>query len=548
MFERYVVKPLERVKIRTKLVGVFVFGMVVIGGALAYLLATQVEVGRYFRAEVAEQVAVQSAVEALNNDFKTQVQEWKNLLLRGEAPTNYWQRVVTRQEEIQQRSQDLARQLSQLGLDEQAAVIETFREDHRTLFAGYRQGREGLNRGQSLTQVDSGVRGLDRAPAKALSELAGALEQHRVAEMEALMARATDTLVRGALLVGGLMLLFVWGGRTLALRAVVRPTETLSAFFAQLAQGNFATRLTIDRADEMGDLANHARQLQGQLRTLLQAVGESGRSVGQATEELDRSSAQGTERALQQRDQTHQVASAMSQMTASVIEVASHAQHAAEQVGNTDRRSSEGQAILTRTISDLEQLDRTLSDAGEAVARLAGESQEIGGILDVIRNIADQTNLLALNAAIEAARAGEQGRGFAVVADEVRSLSLRTQDATGEIQQMIDQLQSGAQEAVSAMTAGQSGSQRGLTQTREAGETLAQISQELSALNDMNAQIATAAEEQSKVSEEINHSVGRIRALGDQVAEDAEAGRQIAGELRGGAQRLDDQLARFTLA
>ncbi len=548
MFERWVVKPLERVRIRTKLVGVFVFGMALIGGAFALMLAKQLEVSNHFQSRMAAQTSAQNAAYALNNEFKTQVQEWKNLLLRGRAPKDYWQRVETHQASIQSTAKTLQSELSALGMAQEAGVIAQFSVDHAALFAGYQRGERALAKGASQAEVDQSVRGLDRAPTSALITLAEAMESHREASMAAMREASERTLMWGASVIGFLMLLFVWGGRTLALRAVVQPTERIRAFLGQLAEGDFRQQLTLNRGDEMGDLARYANALQRQLSALLKEVEHSGHSVSLACEELERVSEQNVARAQMQRDQTHQVASAMSQMTQSVVEVARHAQHAADQVAQSDQESNEGQAILSRTIGDLESLDQTLQEAGGAVSQLASESHEIGGILDVIRNIADQTNLLALNAAIEAARAGEQGRGFAVVADEVRSLSLRTQEATGEIQQMIDKLQKGAQQAVDAMQAGQLGSQRGLTQTREAGDALAKISAQLTELNGMNAQIATAAEEQSKVSEEINHSVGQIRELGDQVAREVEAGQAVGKGLQQNADQLAEQISRFKLA
>ncbi|MBY6188142.1 methyl-accepting chemotaxis protein [Marinobacter hydrocarbonoclasticus] len=547
MFERWVVKPLERVRIRTKLVGVFVFGMGLIGGAFALMIAAQLDTAAHFQAQMAAQKQAQNGVYALNNDFKTQVQEWKNLLLRGRTGTDYWLRVSDHQTQIQRNASTLEQELTALGMADEARVIAGFRTDHQALFSGYERGEKALAQGAALTEVDASVRGLDRAPTQALVTLAEAMEARREANLTAVGEAVQRTLGIGASAIGLLMLLFVWGGRTLAVRAVVQPTEAIRHFLGKLAEGDFRAELKLERGDEMGDLARHANALQSQLRSLLQEVEQSGHSVTLACEELERVGEQNVARSQVQRDQTHHVASAMSQMTASVVEVARHAQHAAEQVARSDRQSTEGQAILSRTIGDLEALDTTLHQAGEAVSKLAMESQEIGGILDVIRNIADQTNLLALNAAIEAARAGEQGRGFAVVADEVRSLSLRTQEATGEIQQMIDKLQSGAQDAVAAMGAGQSGSQRGLEQTREAGESLARISTQLTELNGMNAQIATAAEEQSKVSEEINHAVGQIRELGDQVAEDAQAGQAVAKGLHDNAERLEAQISRFQL-
>ena len=219
-----------------------------------------------------------------------------------------------------------------------------------------------------------------------------------------------------------------------------------------------------------------------------------------------------------QQTETDQVATAINEMTATVQEVARNAIDAAAAANQADQEANSGKNVVGQTVSAIQLLATNVEQAADVIQKLEVDTTEIGGVLDVIKGIADQTNLLALNAAIEAARAGEQGRGFAVVADEVRTLASRTQESTEEINKMIESLQTGAKNAVSAMETGREQARTGVEQATLAGESLNAITQSVATINDMNTQIASAAEEQSKVSDEINRNVVNISQLADETA------------------------------
>jgi methyl-accepting chemotaxis protein len=267
-------------------------------------------------------------------------------------------------------------------------------------------------------------------------------------------------------------------------------------------------------------------------------------AASQQLAEMTSSAREGS--ALQQRE-TDQVAAAMQEMTHTVQSVADSAGQAANDASNADEAASNGAQVVSRSIQVINRLASEVEAARAVIQKLDDESNNIGSVLDVIKGIAEQTNLLALNAAIEAARAGEQGRGFAVVADEVRTLASRTQQSTAEIQGMIERLQSGAQQAVAAMEDGTGHAQEGVSQVEAAGEALGTITRTIATILDMNTHIAQAAEEQTAVSEEINRNIATISTVAHDTAEGVNATMMASEELHHLAEELASQVGRFTV-
>ncbi|NOY65884.1 MAG: methyl-accepting chemotaxis protein [Gammaproteobacteria bacterium] len=253
-----------------------------------------------------------------------------------------------------------------------------------------------------------------------------------------------------------------------------------------------------------------------------------------------------TENSLQtvteQQMETEQVATAMNEMTATVEEVSRHAAAASEETKSVNEYSQNGMAVAEKTYQSITSLVESVNKASGVIEKLEKESNEIGAILDVIKGIAEQTNLLALNAAIEAARAGEQGRGFAVVADEVRTLAGRTQQSTHEIEEMINRLQGGAHDSVTVMRQALEKGQTGSEQAVEMRDSLKVITKGVTSINDMNTQIATAAEEQMTVANEINQNIINISALSERNTEDANKSYETSEQLAGFSVQLQDSL------
>ncbi|MDX1810502.1 MAG: methyl-accepting chemotaxis protein [Gammaproteobacteria bacterium] len=247
----------------------------------------------------------------------------------------------------------------------------------------------------------------------------------------------------------------------------------------------------------------------------------------------------------QQKSETDQVATAMSEMSSTVEEVARNATDASQAAEQANQAATNGVNIASKTQTDISSLVSDVKHASEVISHLAEESENIGVVLDVIKGIAEQTNLLALNAAIEAARAGEQGRGFAVVADEVRTLASKTQTSTSEIEEMISRLQAGVSNAVTVMQTSLDKGQQGSQQVENTLEALNKIMESVGLINDMNAQIATAAEEQSAVANEINSNICAISQATDKTTYDAHESRQTAEKLAGISMNIGRQIKDF---
>ena len=247
-----------------------------------------------------------------------------------------------------------------------------------------------------------------------------------------------------------------------------------------------------------------------------------------------------------QRDELNQLATAMNEMAATVQEVARNAENAAVSAHGADDAANDGKLIITQAVLAVDSLADEVERAAATIQKLSDDSQNIGSVVDVINEIAEQTNLLALNAAIEAARAGEQGRGFAVVADEVRTLASRTQESTKEIQAMMEKLRTGISDVVKVMESNQTEAQQGVEFVANAGEALARIVGEVTTINDMNTLIASAAEEQAAVAEEINRNISVLDDTSENTLDISRHSLNVAHELTEYVKNMKELIRRFS--
>ncbi|OBZ19824.1 chemotaxis protein [Pseudomonas protegens] len=341
-----------------------------------------------------------------------------------------------------------------------------------------------------------------------LDKLQGDLAEQRKAD--------TFGMAMVGLVIAGLGLLVIW----LVGHGIARPLRQMVAMLDDIAQGegDLTRRLTSDRADELGSIAKGFNTFLAKLQAMISQVVTSVQSVSDSSEHTADIAIRTNQGVHKQMVEIDQVATAVHEMTATAQDVARNATQAAQAASHADQAASQGMQIVRDTSSAIGALAEEIARAVGVVQTLAKDSENINAILIAIRGIAEQTNLLALNAAIEAARAGEQGRGFAVVADEVRNLAQKTQQATEEIQSMIQQLQQGTREVVRVMEDSQHKTDQSVEHAAKAAQALETITQAVSVINDMNTQIASAAEEQSAVAEDINRNVINIGQVANEVA------------------------------
>ena len=492
-------------------------------------------------------VAQERQISSINLQFKTQVQEWKNVLLRGKDPqqlNKYWGQFEQLHRDIQQQGRELEQQLKGAS---QARVAE-FLQAHQQAFGRYQAGLDAFKAaGFDPAAGDKAVAGIDREPSRLLLESAELISkqvsdstQHNLSHSSRVAFWAMAMILGGGLLVIILV-------QVILRNSLIQPLEDINAHLSLLASGNFRQPLRTTASGELGQLADNIRQVQGSVVTVVASVQQSMNNLTQASGQITQTATSLARYTDETHHSTDQVSAAITEMTATVQEVAGNASGAAEAAQQADGNARNGLKIMDGTLNAINQLSTEVHHVGEAMSQLEADTNRIGSVLDVIKSVAEQTNLLALNAAIEAARAGEQGRGFAVVADEVRSLAKRTQDSTAEIQQIIEAVQKGAANAMQAMKASQGKTGNTLELAGQAGQAINQITQAITAILGMNMQIATAAEEQSYTAEEINKNIIQVVALIDSLSQDAQKSAQIARHLDDTAKVLQTNIAQFAV-
>lgn len=330
---------------------------------------------------------------------------------------------------------------------------------------------------------------------------------------------------------------------------VARPVHRASNMLNQIASGDadLTRQMPVDTQDEVGQLAKAFNHFVHQLKVLIQAVGDTAKEVTYTAEELNQAAAKTETNTDNQQQSVDMVAAAINQMGATVQEIAQNANETADAAKQASKESHDGQLVVNTTVDGINSLFDKMQGASKVITTLATDVGEISTVLAVIKGISEQTNLLALNAAIEAARAGEQGRGFAVVADEVRTLAQRTHESTEEINTMVLKLQNGAQDAVSAMNSGIETAQDSVESADTAGKSLAKITQAINAITDLSMQVATATEEQSSVVNELNNHILNIKTMSDDTAQETKTVSKKCKELTDASGRLNGMVSQFKL-
>lgn len=520
-------------------VSVFVVGVV----ALVTFAMLSSDISRY-QELLEEEVSATFLIDEVTVDFKIQVQEWKNVLLRGHSDKDrekYWDRFSELQKNIQAK---LPKILEKRISPEAADLIKSFAREHAAIYPKYQAGYTLFkNSDFDFKAADQSVRGIDRQPTKdleAAAQLLNKLAQERSAKLEAESSKVAFLGISILLFVTVVVIIV---GHLFGSRQVSHPITEMISALKSLSEGNFEDRVHYDSDDELGQMSDAINSLQTQLYVTTNEILEVMVEIRETDERLTRVSNEIQRGTQEQYSRTDQAASAMTQMASTAKEVARHAADANDASEQADSAAIKGDEVMKSAIVQMERMTKHIVSTTQVISSLEQNTTEVGKVLDVIGGIAEQTNLLALNAAIEAARAGEQGRGFAVVADEVRTLAQRTQQSTAEINQMIESVQQGARKAVEAIETGAKQSEESMLALNNAGGMLQSIRTSVDQITNVNQLIASAAHEQAMVAEDITRNISEITDIANLTAEQSAEVTQSVQQMRAARERLDTALS-----
>ncbi|WP_044873002.1 methyl-accepting chemotaxis protein [Pseudomonas sp. LFM046] len=424
--------------------------------------------------------------------------------------------------------------------DDFAAAKSRYMEQQAQVQTYVQQGK----RADAIQVVNSSLHGLADQMSKELQDLAALNKDGaaRAAEESDEVFHSAESLILFLLVGAAAVSVFI---ALVLTRSIVRPLSQAVEVARTVASGDLTRTISIQGRDEPAQLLQSLGEMQQHLRDTIQRIADSSSQLASASEELHAVTEDSNRGLHRQNTEIEQAATAVNEMTAAVEEVARNAVTTSEASRRTDQTAQSGHAQVRQTVDSINQLATDVTVTSEEVGQLADDVRNISQVLNVIRAIAEQTNLLALNAAIEAARAGEQGRGFAVVADEVRALAHRTQQSTTEIEQMIGGIQQGAEKAVGAMQNSMVRAQSTLQVAQAAGEALEDITRAITEINERNLVIASASEQQAQVAREVDRNLVNIRDLAVQTSAGADQTSASSQELSRLAVDLNGLVTRF---
>jgi methyl-accepting chemotaxis protein len=500
-----------------------------------------------FEDVLSHDVAAAITAGEMNLEFKTQVQEWKNVLLRGYDETKrekYWGKFLKQHELVRAKGQEV---LKSTGLEKTRNLTQQFLALHNELLPKYKQGyRAFINSNFDPKAGDVFVVGIDRAPGALAAKITQSALKQASEHTDIVSNSANSTVATGASIIIITMLMILGSAILMINSWIIEPIQNAQSYLHQLSQGKMDFLIKkIAGDDEIAQMLNALHLLQGNLNSGAGAINTSIDELSGNANSLHTIATTIQKGTDQQYERTDQVATAITQMSAASTEVARHAQEAAKVANQVEKDAQSGVNNMRSAIATIHSTSEQIATTADVVRHLEQDTKSVGTVLDVIKGIAEQTNLLALNAAIEAARAGEQGRGFAVVADEVRTLAQRTQESTAEIHTIIENVQNGAQNAVSAIESGQSKTEESVSQVNQVGDIIEAISQSIKEILGTNEQIAQAAQEQSHVADDISSNVNQITSTAQDNSQHAENTLKLSEQLKAMSVTLGQQIKKI---